>query len=258
MGAESVEVIAVMLDRMRCGSCQHEQVADEYEVSGSWNDRVPSVVRRADVGHVLPNVRFAELWQARGAQGLWVSAFEQLRDAYAEPHRAYHTAAHIGACLRQLDNPKVRGLAHNVAIVEAALWFHDAIYDPRAQDNEEASARLAEVCLGGAAVNPGHVTQIAAHIRATKSHQTAHPDGQLVVDIDLSILGEAKAVFAAFEAEIQREYAWVPAPAYAAGRAAVLQGFLSRPRIYETEFFRDTYEASARSNIAAALKQLAV
>jgi predicted metal-dependent HD superfamily phosphohydrolase len=245
-------MIAVLLHRMRCASCQYEQIVDDH----SWDERVPEAIVRAD--HVLPSERFAELWRAFGAQGPWAGTFEQLRDAYGEPHRAYHTAAHLGACLRKLDEPDVRALAGNLANVEAALWFHDAVYDTHAHDNEEASARLAEMCLGKASVDPARVAKIAAYVRATKSHETADPDGHLVLDIDLSILGEAPGVFAGFEAEIQREYAWVPAAAYAVGRGAVLRGFLARPQIYATPLFRDRYEANARRNIAASLEQLAV
>jgi hypothetical protein len=75
---------------------------------------------------------------------------------------------------------------------------------------------------------------------------------------DLSILGEAPATFVAFEAEVQRGYARGSPAAYAAGRAAVLQRFLSRRRIYETTLFRDRYEANAQANIAVSPKQLAV
>ena len=90
MDAGAVEMIAVLLHRMRCASCQYEQIVDDH----SWDERVPEAIVRAD--HVLPSERFAELWRAFGAQGPWAGTFEQLRDAYGEPHRAYHTAAHLG------------------------------------------------------------------------------------------------------------------------------------------------------------------
>lgn len=64
--------------------------------------------------------------------------FDRLVDAYSQKHRRYHTGAHIDHCLQELD--AAPGLAVEPAEVELALWFHDAIYDPYASDNEAKSA----------------------------------------------------------------------------------------------------------------------
>ena len=208
------------------------------------------------MGHLLPSARFYELWAALGAQGHGRDVFLELRARHDEPHRAYHTARHIGACLRLLDDPEVSALAERVAEVEAAIWFHDAIYDTHARDNEERSARMLEERLGGAGVAIEAVGRSAAYVRATKDHITDSPDGQLVIDIDLSILGAVPEVFTRFEEEIRRDYAWVDDAAYVAGRAAVLRHFSDRPFIYGTRLFRDRYEAIARENIEASLRRL--
>ncbi len=62
---------------------------------------------------------------------------EQLLSAYAEPHRHYHTQHHIAACLEALDAH--RHCAERPEEVELAIWFHDAVYDTRRTDNEEAA-----------------------------------------------------------------------------------------------------------------------
>lgn len=196
------------------------------------------------------------MWTAIGARGEGRDTLARLRAAYDEPHRAYHTAAHIDACLRLAEERTVRALAEHPAEVEAALWFHDAVYDTHASDNEERSARWAEQALGAAGVAPEVVARVASHVRATKDHEPDSQDGELVVDIDLSILGEAPAVFARFEEEIRREYAWVDAPLYAAGRARVLARFRDRPFIYRTPLFRERYEAQARANLDASIALL--
>ena len=41
-----------------------------------------------------------------------------------------------------------------------------------------------------------------------------------------------------------------------AGRSAVLQGFLDRPRIYGTELLYQRHEAQARTNLSHALEAL--
>jgi predicted metal-dependent HD superfamily phosphohydrolase len=79
------------------------------------------------------------------------------------------------------------------------------------------------------------------------------PDGRLIVDVDLSILGQGPDVFDAYDAAIRREYAHVPDAAFAAGRAAVLRRFLDRPTIYATKFFQQRYERPARENLQRAI-----
>ena len=81
-------------------------------------------------------------------------------------------------------------------------------------------------------------------------------DAQWVVDVDLAILGQSDTVYRQFERNVRREYFFVRWPRYAAGRSAVLQGFLDRPRIYGTDFFGQRFEAQSRSNLSNALKAL--
>ncbi len=201
--------------------------------------------------------RFDELWCALGAHGGSGPTFERLEAAYAEAHRAYHDARHIAACLSLLDEPPVRALATHPLEVEAALWFHDAIYDTHAADNEEQSAVLAEDALGAAGVAAAVRERIGAHVRATKHHVATSPDGQLVIDIDLSILGQPPEVYARFEDEIRREYAWVPPELYVTGRIEVLRRLSEPAFIYGTDLFRARLEAQARANIGFAIERLA-
>jgi len=67
--------------------------------------------------------------------------YDRLLELYSEPHRHYHNAQHITDCLKEFDS--VRDAAQEPLAVELAIWFHDAIYNPRAGDNEERSAELA-------------------------------------------------------------------------------------------------------------------
>jgi predicted metal-dependent HD superfamily phosphohydrolase len=82
-------------------------------------------------------------------------------------------------------------------------------------------------------------------------------DTQLLLDIDLAILGAAPERFAAYESQIRAEYAHVPEADFRSGRAQVLSGFLARPRIYATAAFHDALEHRARENLAKALAVLA-
>ena len=66
--------------------------------------------------------------------------FKKLFCAYTEPHRYYHTLQHIAECLVRFHT--IRHLATNPSEIEVALWFHDAIYDTRRDDNEVRSAEM--------------------------------------------------------------------------------------------------------------------
>ena len=181
--------------------------------------------------------------------------FPELESAYAAPDRFYHTANHIEQCLAHFQ--RHRDLAVQPAEIEIALWFHDAIYDTHRADNEQRSADWAREFLVRERVEQSRVERIHALIIATR-HDAAvdDPDQQLLIDIDLGILGQSSATFDAYDAAIRREYAWVPWPRYVEARIAVLTGFLSRSSIYSTPPFVARYEAQARRNIATAIAKL--
>ena len=148
--------------------------------------------------------------------------------------------------------------------VEAAIWFHDAIYDSKAKDNEAQSAALAEKKGSRAAPIRSASSRIAAMIVATATHQlppfddaTAIRDASLFLDMDLSILGAAPDAFDAYEHAVRREYGWVEEPMWRAGRSAVLKNFLARPHIFHTEEFRQRFEPQAQANMARSLEALA-
>jgi predicted metal-dependent HD superfamily phosphohydrolase len=195
------------------------------------------------------------LWTRIGSAADAPAVFDQLASSYADPARAYHTASHINDCLSELD--RHRDLASKTDEVEAAIWFHDAVYVPGAVDNEARSAEWATRALRAAGGSPGLVQRVRDLVLATRHAEIpAEPDARLLCDIDLSILGRSAPAFEAYERQIRREYAWVPEADYRRGRAQVLAGFLNRPSIYQTAAFVDRYESQARKNLARALAQL--
>ncbi|HEY7635092.1 MAG TPA: hypothetical protein VH763_06090 [Gemmatimonadales bacterium] len=199
--------------------------------------------------------RFEGLWDRLDAAGDGNAAFSRLMAAYAEPHRAYHTAAHIADCLTQLDDSP--GGAPQQTLVEGAIWFHDVVYDPRAQDNEARSAAWATEVLSGAGVSLSNVDAIRRLILLTRHTEPARdPAGQLLCDIDLSILGRSSEEFDEFERRIRVEYGWVPEPEYRAARALVLRRLLGWDPLFQTEHFRHRYEAAARNNLTRMLDRL--
>jgi predicted metal-dependent HD superfamily phosphohydrolase len=164
---------------------------------------------------------------------------EQLLACYREPHRHYHTLQHLEECFGKFD--ELRDLAAHPADVELAIWFHDAIYDTRRDDNEARSADWARATVG---------ERVADLVMATRHEATpAGIDAQVLVDVDLSILAAPQARFEEYERQVREEYRWVPGPIYRRKRRQVLQSFLERPTIYNTQRFIERYEAQARRNL---------
>jgi len=181
--------------------------------------------------------------------------FSRLQTAYAEKHRAYHTSRHINECLSLFDD--LAHLAVHPAEVECALWFHDAIYEPLSKLNEEKSANWAAEFLEHAGLSLGAIDRVRAHIMATR--HVALPlddDSRLVVDIDLAILGADENRYEEFERDVRKEYRWVPGLMYRPKRAAILQSFLDRPRIYHWGSFFDRFELKARANVSSSIETL--
>ena len=184
----------------------------------------------------------------------------ELAALYSAEDRHYHGLAHIEAMLALAE--EYRGLLDDPEAVEAAIWFHDAIYDSRAKDNEAKSAELAEKRLAGR-IDPRRLARIAAMINATATHELppfrdedALNDAALLLDMDLAILGAEPAIFDAYEKAVRLEYGWVEEPMWRAGRSAVLKTFLARPRIFHTAEFQKRFEAQARHNIQRSLAAL--
>lgn len=186
----------------------------------------------------------------------------QLLAAYAEPQRHYHTLQHLGECLAALE--LALGDAAHPGEVELALWFHDAVYDVKAHDNELRSAQWASLALQQAGATQPQMARLHGLIMAT-CHGADVPevltgqdarDAQLLVDIDLAILGAVPPRFAEYDAQVRAEYSWLAAAIYRSRRKAVLQGFLQREAIYCTPAFHTRLEAQARHNLAAAIHQL--
>ena len=174
--------------------------------------------------------------------------------AYTESGRHHHDARHVAKCLSWLD--RMRHLAERPDEIALAIWFHDAVYDPKRSDNEEKSADWAREFLHSASA-PADVThRIVEMILATKTHDVSDGDGALIMDIDLSILGTDGKSFDVFEQDVLREYEWLSEEKYREGRAAVLQEFLNRSPIFQVREMRDLLESQAKENLARRIKEL--
>ncbi|MGE8065215.1 HD domain-containing protein [Pseudomonas sp. NPDC089569] len=202
---------------------------------------------------LLDRTRWNTLWQALGANPPG-AGFELLTCLYAEPHRRYHTAKHIVACLTNFD--MFKSLATDPAAVELSIWLHDAAYDPLRNDNEERSAEVAEMMLAQAGLR-SRVDQVRQLIMATQHTCCAQPDDAgLLVDIDLSVLALPWPEYVRYTRAVRREYAAIPDERFVEGRIGVLKHFLAKSKVFVHCQIQELWEHRARENMESEITEL--
>jgi predicted metal-dependent HD superfamily phosphohydrolase len=189
-----------------------------------------------------------------GMEPQW-GTIEGILDLYDEPDRHYHNIDHIGRMLVVFKSARPKCTMPNE--VTLAIIFHDAIYNPRAKDNEEKSAELAIQTLAAFGVPRACLDLIEDLILCTKHHiPTAHPASTLMIDTDLSILGSLDEEYDIYSRAIRTEYSFVSDGDYRVGRTNVLNSFLRRDSIYLLPWFRERIEEQARRNIVLEIAKL--
>lgn len=184
-----------------------------------------------------------------------VDAWARLLQRWSEPHRRYHGVRHLGAVLLFVE--EFAAHATDPDAVRLAAWYHDAIYDPRATDNEECSAVLAENELAALGVPGDRVAESARLVRLTADHEPAEGDrnGELLNDADLLVLASPPEAYVAYVNAVREEYAHVSDSDFRAGRTAVLESLMKTPRLFRLDQL-SSLEPAARHNINAELSLL--
>lgn len=171
---------------------------------------------------------------------------EELLTRWQESHRVYHDVRHLAqslAAARQVTERPSRA-------VQLALWFHDAVYDLHPGADEEASAELAQRRLTGI-LPRAEVNEVARLVRLTASHAPEPGDaaGAVMVDADLSILGQHPGRYHVYVRDVRQEYRAVSDADFRAGRTQVLHRLLALEPLFRTATGREAWEEAARQNL---------
>jgi predicted metal-dependent HD superfamily phosphohydrolase len=179
-----------------------------------------------------------------------------LLERWSQPHRRYHTPEHLALMLRVIDEHAE--LADDPDAVRLAAWFHDAVYEVFAADNEEQSAALAGTTLAALGLSASRVSEVARLVRLTAGHQVAPGDrnGALLADADLAILASDGAGYARYAEAVRTEYAAVPDDVFRPGRAAILRKLADLPELFRVVPARADWTARARANLEAEIATL--
>lgn len=191
-----------------------------------------------------PSARVAEIGRA-------------LLASWGEPHRRYHNLAHLRYVLLRVD--ELAAHAVDPDVVRLAAWYHDVIYHGR-PDDEENSARRAEIDLSLLGLVPALVGEVARLVRLTATHDPVPDDrnGETLSDADLAALAVPSDRYAANTALVRAEYAHVPDDVFRIGRSKVLRALLDAPAVYRTPYALEHWEAQARANLKAELHSLII
>ena len=170
----------------------------------------------------------AEFARSVPVRYLWHSdCLVEVAARWNERQRCWHAPQHALAMLRQIAALSVQKDEREVLALAAV--YHDAVYDPRAADNEERSAAL----LTQHAADPGAPVVRRALDLIADSKWARCPDtslGQTFFCLDAFQLSDEcpLAERLAYERAIFREYQWVPWTVYRAKRAEFLRGWAER------------------------------
>lgn len=201
-----------------------------------------------------------------------IQLWQGLQQHYSQPQRHYHTLQHIFAMCQYYEQLKQQ--LHEPMIVLLAIYYHDVVYDAKRIDNEQQSCELFNTHFLGI-LSPNVLSKVSEMIMLTQKHQlpTDTPkhtspstvatlitkqkqDAAYFLDMDLSILGQAQQHYQNYANAIRQEYQHVIDSLYHQGRTKVLQQFLTRPRLFFTDYFYQRFEQQARRNIALEIQSL--
>lgn len=169
---------------------------------------------------------------------------------YNQPHRYYHNFGHIVQMLEVLNR-------HTKITPElyTAVLYHDAIYDPKRDDNELQSALLYELHCDDMGDRPDE--KVIQMILDTKEHIPTIDVSKFLIDADLWVLGSNFWTYSEYKISLKKEYEpFFTEKVMVSARTAFLKNMLAREKIFYTPDFQQWYGAIAKTNLDFELRQL--
>lgn len=177
--------------------------------------------------------------------------------AYQEPYRKYHNQTH----LVKLWSLYLAMFKHDAATQEKFFFttiFHDLVYVPGSNDNEENSAKI-WLEFSKEIFSEKIRKEINAVILATKDHTNPDHDslpewGKIFLDLDLYELASYPEIYKANGELIRQEFApFVTSEQFKEGRIKFLESMTKAPKIFRIFDVRNNY---ARVNMGSELNKL--
>lgn len=182
-----------------------------------------------------------------------LECWTEIENNYLSKSRHYHNLEHLEKMFSELE--KVESQIKELDTLQFAIYYHDIIYKSTKSDNEHQSALIFEKRISETSFT--NFRECMTQIEATKEHKFSNDnDINILLDLDLSILGKSPKEYKNYYVNIRKEYQIYPDFMYRKGRRKVLKNILELDFIYKTDFFKQEYENQARENLRLELKQL--
>lgn len=191
---------------------------------------------------------------------------EELLRRWSEPHRRYHTPAHLLDVLTAQEHLCAPAAPPLVSVL--AAWFHDAVHHGSAGEDEQASAELARTRLADAAAAgalprtaaeaSGLIAEVERLVLLTRTHSpdADDVDGALLSDADLAVLARPAAGYTRYANAVRAEYHHLCDQQWRTGRSVVLDQLLAQDQMFRTPTAFREWEQRARENLANELAAL--
>ena len=142
-----------------------------------------------------------------------------------ESHRHYHNLNHLNDLIDQINENKSKYSEKEYEKLILTALFHDSIYNPMSNDNEEKSAQFFESCAQDK--SNSHIQEVKQMILDTKTHTATTPLSEKFNKLDMSIVESDFEKLIAWEEGIFEEFkAYVDS--YKEGRLKFLESLLDK------------------------------
>jgi predicted metal-dependent HD superfamily phosphohydrolase len=151
--------------------------------------------------------------------------YNVLLSMWNESHRAYHTQNHLLDLIEQINESKTQYQSQKdyEKMILCAL-FHDCVYDPMRNDNEEKSAEFFMNCCHEKSQD---ILDIKQMILDTKTHEATTPLSEKFNQLDMNIVERDFEQLLEWERGIHDEYK-VYGEKYKGGRLQFLESLLDK------------------------------
>lgn len=184
-----------------------------------------------------------------------------LINAYGEHHRHYHNLDHIKSCFKEFE--EIESKLKYPLLTKFALLYHDYVYIPVYSGNEIASYCKAILDATELGLKESDYNIIKSLIIATAYSDRENvaltcevdnlieirTDTKFLIDIDLSVFGKNREEFLKYEKNIRKEFHLVNDIEFCEERIQILERFVSKHRIYLSDYFYNKYEKKAKENL---------